>query len=228
MTSARKDKQRGDIIVNLPRVFKALNEAADQFGNPFIERNIAGREPFRVLIACLLSLRTKDETTAEAADRLFAVADSPRGILAVPEEEIARLIYPVGFYRRKAATLREVCRLILEEWNGNAPDTMEGLLSLPGVGRKTANLTLSAGFGIPAICVDTHVHRITNRWGMVSAPTPDKTEMELRRVLPKSYWMAINHLLVIYGRNICMPISPKCSQCRLSDLCPRIGVQRSR
>lgn len=185
-------------------------------------------DPFRVLVSCILSLRTKDEVTAAASERLFSRAGDPVSMLSVPVDEIERLIFPVGFYRTKARTVREISRMLLERHGGRVPDTMEGLLSLPGVGRKTANLVLVLGFGKEGICVDTHVHRITNRWGYVKTRTPDGTEMELRRKLPKEYWLVINDWLVTYGQNLCRPQSPFCSRCRISHLCDRVGVLRSR
>ncbi|GAB4298933.1 MAG: endonuclease III [Desulfuromonadia bacterium] len=185
-------------------------------------------DPFRVLVSCLLSLRTKDEVTAVASRRLFERASDPVSMMALSAEEIANLIFPVGFYRTKAETIREICRIILERHGGTVPDTMEGLLDLPGVGRKTANLTLVLGFGKEGICVDTHVHRICNRWGYVRTRTPEETEMCLREKLPKAYWGVINDWLVTYGQNLCRPISPHCSSCRIRGYCDRVGVTRSR
>jgi len=183
-------------------------------------------------------LRTKDTCTAEAAARLFALADTPEGLLRIPAGTIAKTIYPVGFYNTKARNIHSVCRDLLERFAGRAPDTrapdarvpdtIEELLTLQGVGRKTANLVLSQGYGIPAICVDTHVHRITNRWGYVTTRNPEETEMRLREILPKRYWIILNDLLVTYGQNLCMPVSPWCSRCKLRAFCPRIGVARSR
>ncbi|MBI5500021.1 MAG: endonuclease III [Deltaproteobacteria bacterium] len=185
-------------------------------------------DPFDVLVSTVLSLRTKDETTEPAARRLLARAPDPAAMLAVPAPELARLIYPVGFYRRKAEQLREVSRLLLERHGGRVPPDMDALLALPGVGRKTANLVLSAGFGIPAICVDTHVHRITNRWGYVRTRTPDETEQVLRGKLPRRWWLGVNRLLVLFGKSVCQPVSPRCSTCPVAARCVRVGVGRSR
>jgi endonuclease-3 len=184
--------------------------------------------PFRILIATILSLRTKDTMTAIVAPRLFAVADTPEKILALSEEQIAGLIYPVGFYRNKARTIRAICQRLIEEYGGEVPSDLDALLALPGVGRKTANLVLTAGFDLPGICVDTHVHRICNRWGYVQTKTPEETEMKLREILPLEYWKEINGLLVTLGQNICHPTSPRCSICPLAHLCARVGVERSR
>ena len=185
-------------------------------------------DPFRVLVSCLLSLRTKDETTGPAAQRLFALADTPAALMALDERTIERAIYPVGFYRTKARTLRSVAQTLLERFGGVVPDDLDALLTLNGVGRKTANLVLTQGFGKPAICVDTHVHRISNRWGYVRTRDPHATEMALRRKLPRPYWVAYNDLLVAFGQTLCRPTSPWCSRCPVADWCSRRGVLRSR
>jgi len=186
------------------------------------------RDPFLILTGCILSLRTKDETTIPAAERLFALADTPEQLAIVPLGRIERAIYPVGFYRTKARTLRSLSAHLLEHHGGKTPDTLEALLAIKGVGRKTANLVLTLGFGKPGICVDTHVHRISNRWGMVGTRTPDQTEMALREKLPKRYWIEYNDLLVTFGQTLCHPTSPHCSRCPVEAWCPRLGVLRSR
>ena len=188
----------------------------------------SGQNPFRVLIGCLLSLRTRDETTGPAAARLFALADTPAALAALPTSRIERAIYPVGFYRTKARTLRAVCRELLERFGGAVPSDLDALLSLPGVGRKTANLVVTFAFGLPGICVDTHVHRITNRLGFVVTRSPDETELALRARLPKRHWIGLNDLLVAFGQNVCHPLSPLCSRCPIRRSCRRIGVVRSR
>jgi endonuclease-3 len=177
------------------------------------------RDPYRVLISCLLSLRTKDKVTEAASYRLFALAHNPREMLKLSAKRIEKAIYPVGFYRRKAETIRTVSHLILTQHYGMVPDTIEKLLKLPGVGRKTANLVVTVAYKKQGICVDTHVHRIVNRWGYVSTKTPFETEMELREKLPKKYWIIINDLLVSYGQNLCKPITPACPRCRISRYC---------
>ncbi|MBZ5588965.1 MAG: endonuclease III [Acidobacteriia bacterium] len=186
------------------------------------------RDPFRLLVACVISLRTKDAVTAEASARLFAVARTPEGVAALPEGRIAKLIFPAGFYNTKARQIRAIARRLTEEHGTAVPADREALLALPGVGRKTANLVLGLGFAIPAICVDTHVHRISNRLGLVATRTPEQTEHALEKVLPRRYWIDINDLLVTFGQQICHPTSPKCSSCPLAGRCPRIGVTRSR
>lgn len=187
------------------------------------------RDPFRVLISCLLSLRTKDETTGPAAQRLFALADTPAAMLNLSPPQIERAIYPVGFYRTKAKTILEISRVLLDTRRGRVPDSLDALLTLKGVGRKTANLVLTQGFAKPGICVDTHVHRISNRWGYVRTQTPHATELALRRALPRRHWIEYNDLLVAFGQTICKPTSPLCeARCPIASLCPRIGVTRHR
>ena len=186
------------------------------------------RDPYRVLIATLLSLRTLDQTTGPAAQRLFALADTPERMLQLEEQTIAQAIYPVGFYRTKAAQILEISTRLLHEFGGRVPDDIDVLTSFNGVGRKTANLVLAEGYGIPAICVDTHVHRISNRWGYVKTKDPLGTEMALRKKLPRQYWIEYNPMLVALGQHCCKPTSPLCSQCVVAQFCKRVGVQRSR
>lgn len=186
------------------------------------------RDPFRILISCLLSLRTKDKTTSEASARLFALAHTPAGLLKLPLKKIEQAIYPVGFYRTKARSIHAICKRLLHLYGGAVPDSIGELVTLPGVGRKTANLVVTVGYGLPGICVDIHVHRISNRWGYVKTKTPEQTEIALRRKLPKEYWITFNDLLVPYGQNLCQPVSPHCSRCKLTDYCDRVGVKKSR
>jgi len=182
------------------------------------------KSPFRVLISCILSLRTQDATTAKASQRLFAVADSPDAMVRLTTKKIEKLIYPVGFYRTKAKNIREICRTLIDAYDGRVPDEIDELLKFKGVGRKTANLVVTLGFRKPGICVDTHVHRISNRWGYVKTKTPEKTEFALRDKLPKKYWIEYNDLLVSFGQHLCRPISPVCSQCPVRKYCDQIGV----
>jgi endonuclease-3 len=185
-------------------------------------------DPYRTLVACLISLRTKDQVTDAAASRLFARARTPRGLLKLSPRAIEKLIYPACFYRVKARTLHAVSRELLERFDGRVPDTIDALLTLPGVGRKTANLVVSQAYGKPGICVDTHVHRISNRLGWVTTRDPHGTEEALRRVLPRRLWIPINEILVRHGQQICKPISPVCSACPVDDDCPKAGVTRRR
>jgi len=185
-------------------------------------------DPYALLISTLLSLRTKDEVTAVATERLLNLAGNPQDLLKLSEEEIGKAIYPVGFYRNKARTLREISSTLIEKYQGSVPDTLEELLKLKGVGRKTANLVIALGFDKDGICVDTHVHRISNRLGYVTTKTPEKTEAALREKLPKRFWKIYNTLMVAFGRKICRPLSPRCSSCPVKMLCDRNGVTKSR
>ena len=197
---------------------------------PVVTRISQSKEggPFLILVSTLLSLRTKDETTDKAMVQLTKRAKTPVEILDLSEEELESIIYPVGFYRNKAKTLKNVSRIILDKYGGKVPDTLDELLTIKGIGRKTANLVITEAYGKPGICVDTHVHRISNRLGIVSTKNPHHTEEELRKVLPKKYWIIYNTLLVAFGRKICHPISPRCSHCPISHLCEQIGVIRHR
>jgi endonuclease III len=190
--------------------------------------DVKNREPLRILIATLLSARTKDPVTNAAMQRLWARAVTPQELLALPEDEIAALIKPVGFYQQKAQHVHGLCRMLLEDFGGVIPDTREELLRLPGVGRKTANLVLNICFDLPAICVDTHVQRISNRLGWVTTATPEETELALLTLVPQKYWAMLNRVLVNHGQRVCAPVSPKCSQCPIAALCPRRGVTKSR
>lgn len=187
-----------------------------------------GRDSFLVLISCLLSLRTKDTTSLPASRRLFKLALTPQKMLTIPVQTIQKAIYPVGFYKRKAAGIHMICTQLIAEFNGIVPNSIEELLKLKGVGRKTANLVLAEGFGFSAICVDVHVHRISNRLGLVQTKTPEETEYALQKLLPQEYWSEYNKLMVMWGQNRCVPISPKCLQCLIVNLCPRVGVTKSR
>ncbi len=184
--------------------------------------------PFQILISTIISLRTKDAVTLASSRRLFKEADNPRQMLALPREKIEKLIYPCGFYRMKAGNILEISRRILEVHKGQVPASLPELLAFPGVGLKTANLVLGLGFGIPAICVDTHVHRIANRMGWIKTKNPDDSAGALEAVLPETYWIPINRMLVLFGQNICTPGRPWCSRCPLTAYCSRTGVEKVR
>jgi len=211
-------------------VVRRLELEYHKWREPIVSQ-LAGRrrkDPFLVLIGTILSLRTRDETTAGAIKRLSALADTAAAMSALDPEVIAEAIYPVGFYNKKARTIIEICDQLMERWGGEVPSDLDHLLTLPGVGRKTANLVVAIGFGKDAICVDTHVHRISNRFGYVKTKSPNDTEAALRKKLPREYWIRYNDLLVAFGQQLCGPLSPKCSECPVTDLCPRIGVKRHR
>lgn len=186
------------------------------------------KDPFKVFISCLLSTRTQDRTTAQASKKLFGIADTPQKMLELKVEKLEEIIYPVGFYRNKAKNILSICEELVEKYDSKVPDEIDELLKLPGVGRKTANLVVTKGYGKPGICVDTHVHRICNRLGYVSTRTPLATECALRDTLPQEFWIEINYLLVSMGQEICRPITPKCSECPVENLCEKAGVWRSR
>ena len=196
---------------------------------PWLENFAAlDRDPFKVLISCILSLRTQDKTTRAASERLFKLSSTPEALSRLSIKNIEKAIYPVGFYRVKAGTIKNISREIIQQHGSRVPDTLEALLTLKGVGRKTANLVLTRGFNKYGICVDTHVHRITNRWGLVSTKSPDETEFALRETLPKRYWKDLNGILVAFGQSICQPISPFCSRCKIYSVCDKRGVGRHR
>jgi endonuclease-3 len=185
-------------------------------------------DPWSVLVSTILSLRTKDDVTLETSRRLLEKAPGPHALAGMKEAQVARLAYPAGFYRTKAASLKTIAAILLAHYNGEVPAGMDALLALPGVGRKTANLVLIEAFDLPGICVDVHVHRISNRCGWLRTKTPEETEMTLRAILPKKYWKGINALLVLYGQNLCRPLSPYCSRCAIKPHCKQVGVERTR
>jgi len=214
---------------HMAEIIRLLERELENRALPIVSRLAdEKRDPFEILISTLLSLRTKDEVTEAAAERLFALASTPEEMIALSAEEIRKAIYPVGFYRNKAATILHVCRELITRFHSRVPDTLDALLTLKGVGRKTANLVVSLGFGGAGLCVDTHVHRISNRLGYVRTKTPEATEFALRAKLPTEYWLRYNTLLVAFGRNTCRPISPLCSGCPVAVYCDRIGVKISR
>ena len=211
------------------RIFGSLRRLLAPERLPAVSQVAADRRtPFAVLVSTMISLRTKDDVTAAASGRLLERAPDARRLSLMRESDIARLIFPAGFYRTKARHLRETAALLLERHDGRVPQSMDELLELPGVGRKTANLVRNLGYGLPGICVDTHVHRISNRLGWVRTASPEHTEKALEKVLPRRYWIEVNELLVGFGQRLCTPLSPKCSACPIRGWCPRIGVGRSR
>ncbi len=214
-------------------IFRAMARGLDAAGRGSALPSVTAvarqnSDPYRVLVATMISLRTRDEVTTRASRALLSLAPSVSSLAALPVDRIARSIYPAGFYRTKARNLRAASRLLLERHGGAVPPEMDALLALPGVGRKTANLVRNLGFGLPGICVDTHVHRISNRMGWVRTRTPAQTETALMEVLPERYWIGVNELLVRYGQAVCTPISPRCSACPAARFCARIGVGKSR
>ena len=186
------------------------------------------QDPYYVLISTVISLRTKDDVTIKASRRLFDVASTPEDMIKLSVEEIEKLIYPAGFYKRKAIQIKEISKILVEKYDGKVPSNAEELMALPGVGLKTTNLTLNLGFGIVAICVDCHVHQITNRLGWIKTKTPEESEKALMQIMPKRFWIPLNELLVSYGQEVCTSVSPKCSMCPQNANCPKVGVIHSR
>ena len=186
------------------------------------------QDPFSVLISTVISLRTKDDVTLNASRRLLAKAPDPASMLSLSEDEIAALIFPAGFYKRKAVQIRSIAQILVSEYGGKVPADSALLMQLPGVGIKTANLTLNLGFGIDAICVDCHVHQISNRLGWIDTKTPEESEKVLQTIMPRGFWIPLNELLVSYGQEVCTSVSPKCSLCPEKDSCPKNGVSRTR
>ena len=213
---------------NIVEGLKKLKKAVRKFRTPSVTVIAKKNDPFAVLVSCIISLRTRDEVTELASARLFTLAKLPAELLELSNAKIEKAIYPAAFYRNKTKSLKELCQVLVKEYSGKVPDKLEDLLKLKGVGRKTANLTLILGHNKPGICVDIHVHRISNRWGYVKTKSPDETEMVLREILPKRFWKGYNDLLVSFGQNLCKPVSPFCSSCPVEDQCPKIGVDRSR
>lgn len=202
----------------IDRIVETLNEA-DMVRSDFVQLMEDFKDPYLVLIACILSLRTNDKTTYPATLRMLALAKTPEEMAKIDEEKLAKAIYPVGFYANKAKQIIELSKIIVNDLDGKVPDTIEDLIKFNGVGRKTANLVLAKGFGIPAICVDVHVHRIFNRLGLIKTKNPEETEFALREKLPVKYWLDINTLLVTFGQNCCKPVKPKCEVCPIAQYC---------
>jgi len=212
------------MTINIDTVYPLLKKEVAGYDVPIVDLiAVQTRDPFKVLVATILSARTKDETTAKASARLFKKVSGLESLAGLDEATIAKLIYPVGFYKNKAKYLKQL-PAALEQFGGRIPDDVESLIKLPGVGRKTANLVVAVAFNKPAICVDTHVHRIMNIWGYVETKTPLETEMALRRKLPAEYWIRINSILVAFGQGVCKPLRPHCDRCIIAGQCPQIGV----
>lgn len=217
-------------IKNIDKIIFLLKKESKSWKYPFVsgwQRVV--RDPFTTLISCILSLRTKDETTAKASIRLLEKYNTPEKILKLSTKQIEKLIYPVGFYRTKAKRIKEICRVLIEKYNGKVPDSFDELIELKGVGRKTANIVMAYGHSKNGyLPIDVHCHRIPNRLGWIKTKTPEQTEEELKKILPKKYWHDFNELFVQFGQNICVPVSPFCSKCPVNKYCPRIGVKRHR
>lgn len=227
--NAQKGTSKNIALDNIDSIVRILKEEVKAYTLPIVTEMIqVRRDPFKVLISTILSLRTKDETTRDASYRLFDAASTPQEMVKLSTAKIEELIYPVGFYKNKARSVLEACTRLIDKYQGIVPDDIDELLTFKGVGRKTANLVITLGYNELGICVDVHVHRITNRWGMLTTKTPDETEMVLRDILPKKHWIIINDLLVSYGQNLCRPTSPFCSKCKIKKFCKQVNVLRTR
>ena len=213
---------------NIKKIMEILKSKFPSHEKTTLNRMRNNPDAFRILISCLLSLRTQDKNTEKASSKLFAVATSPEGILALPDAELENLIFSSGHYKKKSRTLKHVSEIILKEFNGKVPETKEELMSIKGIGPKTANIVLAFAFGEEVIPVDVHVHIVSNRLGWVNTKTPEKTEKELEKILPKEYWKDFNAIFVQFGKEICITISPKCSACPINNYCQKIGVTKHR
>ena len=226
--------RRSDVVLDeayFDRIFSEFRQVLASLGKVLPAVSLVAvqkQDPFSVLISTVISLRTKDDVTLNASRRLLAEAPDPRAMLQLSEDRIADLIFPAGFYRRKAMQIRQISEILVSQYDGNVPSDAGLLMQLPGVGIKTANLTLNLGFGIDAICVDCHVHQISNRLGWIETKTPEESEKALQPVMPRRFWIPLNELLVSYGQEVCTSVSPKCSMCPENRSCPKVGVTRSR
>jgi len=209
-------------------VLRIIEQQVASLEIPWVTQESSKGDPFRVLVSCILSLRTKEAVTIQASISLLGKVKTPKELLTLSQKEIENLIYPVGFYRNKAKVLLNIASSLILEYNSCVPDTLEELLTLKGVGLKTANLVLGLGFKIPAICVDTHVHRIANRLGWIETENPDDSEVALRHIVLEKYWIKLNTILVMFGQNICVPVSPWCSKCGVVKYCSKVGVKKNR
>jgi len=212
-------------------IFKKIKDILKERGKELPSVSIIANQlhdPYRVLVSTIISLRTKDSVTIASSENIFKLADTPQQMLKLTNQEIEQAIYPAGFYRRKAQNILDISQILIDKYQGKVPSTQSELLELPGVGIKTANLTLNLGFGIDAICVDIHVHRVSNRLGWIKTKTPEESEKALQLVMPQRFWIPLNEILVSFGQEICRPVSPFCSLCPFDKECPKVGVTRSR
>jgi len=212
--------------VNIPAIMRVLKKEFESNSMPVVDLiEEQSGDPLKILIGTILSARTKDETTRDASQRLFSQVHTINDLDRLTEKHLQQIIFPVGFYRTKARHLKELPSMLRKRFDGRVPESLEDLMKLPGVGRKTANLVMAIAFKKPAICVDTHVHRICNRFGYVNTKTPFETEMALREKLPRKYWLLFNSYLVSFGQNTCRPVSPRCTVCPIRAFCNRVGVK---
>lgn len=221
--------ERVGLQYRLENILRILRVQTKLFASPALDQIIKefGKQPFYLLISCLLSLRTKDTTTVPVSKELFKKIKTPHDLVAMPVRELEKMLYSIGFYKKKAEIIKSVSQELIERFSGNVPSTEQELLSINGIGQKTASAVLGYAFNKPALCVDTHVHRLSNRLGLVTTKTPEQTHNKLLQVVPKKNWIELNHLFVMWGQNVCKPVGPRCSTCAISHLCPRVGVVKS-
>ncbi|UOD34122.1 endonuclease III [Deferribacteraceae bacterium V6Fe1] len=215
---------------DIQAIFKNLEKFYKNENEPSVTKiaKVCNNDPFKVLISTIISLRTKDEVTLKSSFNLFKHADTPEKVLQLSLEELEKLIFPAGFYKKKAVTIKEISQKLVDEYNSKVPDNIDELLKFKGIGRKTATLVMIEGFKKNEVCVDTHVHRISNRIGLVKTKSPDETEIELKKIIPEKYWIKLNEILVVYGQKLCKPISPLCSSCFIDKYCDKIGLKSAR
>ncbi|MEO0281954.1 MAG: endonuclease III [candidate division WOR-3 bacterium] len=214
-------------MINIDEIIKILKYETRNLNKPAMDV-IKKPDPYKILISCLLSLRTKDPITIKATENLFSMVSTPKDVIDIELDEIEKAIKSVNYYKTKAKRIKEISEELVSKYNGQVPNNFDELIKLKGVGRKTANIVLTHAFGKNAIAVDTHVHRISNRIGIVETKTPEQTEIELKKKIPIKYWKDYNNLLVTWGQNVCLPIKPKCSTCKINKFCQRKGVLESR
>lgn len=212
----------------IKELIRKLREYYNKNNKTLIDKVSNEKNPYKILISCILSQRTKDEITEKVSNDLFRIVTSPEDLVRLNNNDLEKILYSIGFYKVKAKRLKEVSNILIESYNGKVPNSFDELIKLPGVGRKTANIVITKGFNKKGIAVDTHVHRISNRLGLVKTKKPEETENELKKIVPKKYWIELNDYLVNFGKNICTPISPRCSICPIQSYCKRIGVKKFR
>jgi len=214
---------------HISKIMETLNKYFEKYNPPTIRRTSKKtRDPFKILISCLLSLRTQDKNTGKASEKLFAVADTPEKISRLPVNKIEKLVYSSGHYKKKARIIKHVSKILIEKFKGKVPNTKQELLSIKGIGPKTANIVLSFAYNKSVLPIDTHCHRIPNRLGWLKTKTPEQTEKELEKILPRKYWKEFNTTFVLFGKTICQPVSPLCSKCPVEKYCKKVGLKRSR
>lgn len=212
----------------IEELIKKLREYYNKNNKTLIDKVSIEKNPYKILISCILSQRTKDEITEKITNELFKIVNTPEDLLRLSDSELEKILYSIGFYKVKAKRIKDVSNILIKNYNSKVPNSFDQLIKLPGVGRKTANIVITKGFNKKSIAVDTHVHRISNRLGLVKSKKPEDTEIKLKEIIPKRYWIELNDYLVNFGKNICTPISPRCSICPIQSYCKKVGVKKFR